>query len=143
MADSVRLAVAGTALAQAGAVGLGTAVSLLASTTFADVTGILAASALAVIGLFVIPMRRRQAKAQLREKIAAMRKDLMGTLTSQFEREVERGLQRILDSIAPYTRFVRAEQARIQETRTELEAVTAGLTGLKARLEAASFEPRA
>ena len=74
MAESVRMAVAGTALAEVGAIGLGAAVTALATTTFADVTGILAASALAVIGLFVIPVRRAQAKAAMRIKIEAMQR---------------------------------------------------------------------
>src|SRR5690606_20346639 len=77
MAESVRTAVAGAALAEAGAIGLGAAVAALASTTFADVTGILAASALAVVGMFVIPVRRRQAKATLAAKIETLRTNLM------------------------------------------------------------------
>ena len=55
LAGSVRDAVAQTALLQVSAVGLGTIVAVLASTTVADVTGILAAGALSVIGLFVLP----------------------------------------------------------------------------------------
>ena len=73
MADGVRAAVAGAALAQAGAISLGTLVTLLATTTAADVTGIVAAGTIAVLGMFVIPSKRAQAKAQLRERIAEMR----------------------------------------------------------------------
>ena len=62
MADGVRTAVAGAALAQAGAIGLGAIVTALATTTAADVTGIFAAGAIAVLGLFVIPSKRAHAK---------------------------------------------------------------------------------
>jgi len=83
MAESVRMAVAGTAVAEVGAIGLGAAVTALATTTFADVTGILAAGALAVIGLFVIPIRRAQAKTAMRARIETMRQQLVAALTTQ------------------------------------------------------------
>ena len=65
LAASVRETIAGGALLQVGAVGLGTAVAALASTTLADVTGILAADASA-IGLLLLPARRRKARTELR-----------------------------------------------------------------------------
>lgn len=135
MAESVRTAVAGAALAEAGAIGLGAAVAALASTTFADVTGILAASALAVVGLFVIPVRRRQAKATLRAKIEKMRTDLMASLTGQFDREVDRGVQRVQEAIAPYTRFVRSERERLTEIREDLSVVGRQLASLQDRIQ--------
>jgi hypothetical protein len=136
MAESVRMAVAGTALAEAGAISLGAVVTALATTTLADVTGILAASALAVIGLFVIPVRRQQAKDALREKIEAMRRQLMETLTHQFDREVERSTERVHEAIAPYTRFVRAEQARLVGLHSELTSLRDEIAGLQKRAQA-------
>jgi len=136
LAESVQMAVASTALVEVGAIGLGTIVTIIATTTMADVTGILAASAVAVLGLFVIPARRREAKKELREKIAAMRQQLMGTLTGQFDRELERSLQRINEAIAPYTRFVRAERDHLTETHDELTHIREGLARLKAQVEA-------
>ena len=49
----------------------------LAVTAAADFTGILAAGTIAVLGFFIIPNRRRDAKKDLREKIEAMREQLM------------------------------------------------------------------
>jgi len=135
LAESVQMAVASTALVEVGAIGLGTIITLIATTTMADVTGILAASAVAVLGLFVIPARRREAKKELREKIGAMRQQLMGTLTGQFDRELERSLQRINEAIAPYTRFVRAERDRLTETGNELTRIREGLARLRAQVE--------
>lgn len=135
MAESVRMAVAGAALAEVGAIGLGAAVTALATTTFADVTGIMAAGALAVIGLFVIPVRRGQAKAAMRAKIAAMRAQLVDTLTTQFDDEVERSVARVRDAVAPYTRFVAAERQRLEAARTGLQQATQDLGALQRRVE--------
>jgi small GTP-binding protein len=135
LAESVQMAVAGTALVEVGAIGLGTVVTILATTTMADVTGILTASMVAVLGLFVIPARRREAKKELRDKISAMQEQLMSTLTGQFNRELERSLQRINEAIAPYTRFIRAERDRLTEARDELNRIQGGLARLKAQIE--------
>jgi small GTP-binding protein len=135
MAESVQASVAGAALAEVGAIGLGAAVTALATTTFADVTGILAASALAVVGLFVIPVRRRQAKAAMRERVEAMRRQLMASLTGQFDREIERSLARVRDAISPYSRFVRTEHERLAAAQTELTALRDQLAGLQRRAD--------
>ena len=123
MADGVRTAVAGAALAQAGAVGLGAVVAAVATTTAADVTGIVAAGTIAVLGMFVIPSKRKQAKAQLRARIERMRTELMTDLRAQFEREVDRSVRGVIDAVAPYTRFVRAEHEKLTGIDRELEEI--------------------
>jgi small GTP-binding protein len=135
LAESVQVAVAGTALAEVGAIGLGAILTHVAVTAAADFTGILAASTVAVLGLFIIPNRRHEAKKELREKIAGMREQLMSSLTGQFDREIEGGLRRIDEAIAPYTRFVRAERDRLTGAHGELSEVTQGLVRLRARVE--------
>jgi small GTP-binding protein len=128
MAGDVQKSLTGAALAGVGAVGLGATVALVASSTAADVTGFLAAGLLFTLGLFILPHRRRKAKAELTEKIAAMRSDIMGALKSQFASEASKSRSKLADTIAPYTRFVRTESAR-------LEAEKAGLDDLAARVE--------
>jgi small GTP-binding protein len=138
MAEGVRTAVAGAALAQAGAIGLGAMVATLATTTAADVTGIVAAGTIAVIGMFVIPSKRKQAKAQLRERIERMRRELMTGLRTQFEREIERSVRSVMDAIAPYTRFVRAESGKLAEIDGELEEIAAHLTQIRHAIDRAA-----
>jgi small GTP-binding protein len=137
LADSVRVAVAGTAALQVGALGLGAIVTMVASTAAVDVTGILAASALSAIGLLVLPARRSGAKSELRAKVEAMRAKLLSALVVQFEQERGRSLQRLQEAIAPYTRFVRAERERLDEAEAELTRIRDGLGRLKAQIEAA------
>jgi small GTP-binding protein len=135
LADSVQVAVAGTALVEVGAIGLGAVLTHLAVTAAADFTGIIAAGTIAVLGFFIIPNRRHDAKKELREKIAALREHLMTGLTSQFDREVDESVRRIEDAIGPYTRFVRAERTKLTEVRAELDGVSQGLARLRARVE--------
>ncbi len=135
MAGSVQQAVTETAIVEAGAIGLGALLTALFSTVALDLTGILAATTLAALGLFVIPARRRKVKQELREKITRMREQLMTTLTRQFEEELERSLQRVREAIAPYTRFVRAERKHLTETQEALQRIRDGLNRLEGQIE--------
>lgn len=134
IAESVRVAVAGVALLEVGAVGLGTLLTLALSSTVADFTGILAASVVAALGLFVLPAKRRRAKADLRAKIEDMKGRLMATMTAQFEREMERSLHRLEEAIAPYTRFVRAERAKLEQVEGRLKDTLEALKVLRVRI---------
>ena len=109
----------------------------LATTTFADVTGILAAGALAVVGLFVVPVRRRQAKAAMRERIETMRRQLMESLTQPVRcaKWSEASIAFATRS-RPYSRFVRAEHERLAAAESQLTVLHAGLHGLQRRVEA-------
>ena len=128
-------AVAASAALEIGAVGLGAIVTALASTVAVDVTGIVLASVVAALGLFVIPARRRQAKKEMTEKVADMREKLTGSLKTQFTREIERSLQEINEAIAPYTRFIRAERGKLEDTQGKLETIKTEIDRLQARIE--------
>ena len=123
IADQARAAVTTAAAAGGAAVGLGTLVTLAASTAAADVTGILLASVVAALGFLVIPARRRKAKAEMQEKVSTLRAKLAEALRTEFERAQEQSRSRIDEAVAPYSRFVRAEQERWTEARATLGAL--------------------
>lgn len=135
MAEDVQKAVTGTALAGVGAVGLGATVALVASSTAVDVTGLLAAGLLFSVGLFILPNRRRKAKAELTGKIEALRTKIMTALKAQFETEAGRSRTRLTNTIAPYTRFVRTENDRLEAEKRELEGLAEKVTALQARVD--------
>jgi len=135
MAESVQTAVAGAALMEVSALGLGAIVTALATTQLADITGLLAAGTLAVLGLLVLPTKRRKAKRELTAKIQDLRQRLMKSLTEQFEQELERSVHRIRDAVAPYTRFVRAERQRLEEIHSELTTSRDALITLQGELD--------
>lgn len=134
MADDVSKAVTGTALAGVGAVGLGATVAMVASSTAVDVTGLLAAGLLFSLGLFILPHRRRKAKTELKERIAALRTEIMSALKAQFEVEAGRSRTRLANTIAPYTRFVRTESDRLDSEKRMFEDLASQVEALKARV---------
>ncbi len=135
LAEGAQQAVAASAAIEVGAIGLGTIITVIATTAAADITGVLMAGAVAVLGLFVIPAKRRQAKSEMKQKVGELRAQLAKALRSQFEKEIERSLQRINEAISPYTRFVRAERGKLQETEAELQQLLDQMDRLRGRVE--------
>jgi hypothetical protein len=135
IAEGAQSAVAASAAIEIGAIGLGAIITALATTAAADITGILVASLIAALGLFVIPARRRQAKTEMNAKITELREDLSSSLLSQLQREIDRSAEDIQQAIGPYTRFVRAEREKLEETRNRLLEIQTGLEQIKIRIE--------
>jgi small GTP-binding protein len=135
IANEIQGTFATTALAQAGAIGLGTLVVTLVSSAAADVTGILLATALAVGGFYVIPRKRRQAKQEFERRINQLSTHLKDVLTRQVHLELEQSTARINEAIAPYRRFVQSQQQQLNETRGELVAAEDALLRLRTEIE--------
>jgi hypothetical protein len=98
-----------------------------------DITGILAAGSLAILGFFVIPFKRKQAKDGFKEKMLSLRTRLLGALTTQFGNESENAIARLKDGVAPYTRYVRSEHERITRAEDTLARLRQTLSELRAR----------
>jgi hypothetical protein len=135
IAEHAQFAVTTSAALGAGALGLGALVTVIATTAVADVTGVVMASVLAALGLFIIPAKRRQGKTKLMERIAGVRSQLIQTLRGQFEKEINHSIERIQEAIAPYTRFVRGEREKMLETEGKLKELKLGIERLKGKLE--------
>jgi small GTP-binding protein len=138
LAASVETAVAQVALIEVGAVGLGALVLAILASAPADITGVLAAGTLAILGLFVIPYKRQQAKMQFRDKIETLRSRLMSALTTQFSGEAQNVVERMQNGVQPYSRFVRAERERVDKTLNTLDGLRQRLSALRARAEQVS-----
>jgi small GTP-binding protein len=123
IAEQARAAVTTAAATGGAAVGLGTLVTLAASTAAADVTGILMASLIATLGFLVIPARRHKAKAEMKEKMTALRERLARALRTEFEAAQTRSIERLERAVDPYQRFVLSERTRWQHAAETLRTL--------------------
>ncbi|HEX3244330.1 MAG TPA: dynamin family protein [Chloroflexota bacterium] len=135
LAESVRGAVAQTALIEVGAVGLGAVTMAILGSAAADVTGLFAAGIMAGFGFYVLPLRRRRARAQLAERVETLRERLITAMRAEFDRELDRTLQRVRDALAPYDRFIRAEHDETTELRQRMDTSLETLRALRTRAE--------
>lgn len=132
---SVQTALTQIAIAEVGAIGLGALLKALLVGATADATGLLAAGLLGVLGLGILPYRRNRAKADLRQKVADLQRQLSRVLHDAFAQEVERSIRRLHDAVDPYARFVRAEHERLQEVQRALDEIAAEVNALLAEVQ--------
>jgi hypothetical protein len=142
LALSIQGAVTQTAALEVGAVGIGGLVVAIATTRFLDVTGIVAAAIVAGYGLVILPNRRRKAREQFRENTDSLRMRLGEVVRRQFEVESNRSVERMREAIAPYTRFVRSEHARMTSAGEDLAALDAESRALKDEISAPGVGPK-
>ncbi len=135
IANEIQGTFATTALAQAGALGIGTLVATVITGVAADVTGLLLAAALAIGGFYVIPRKRRQAQRDFQGRIEALRSRLTEVLTRQVHLELGQSSGRINEAIAPYRRFVENQQQQLTDARGELVATEDALLRLRVEVE--------
>jgi small GTP-binding protein len=133
MAEEVRGAFGTTVFSGIG-LGLGAAMAGLVTGAVADITGVLLVSVAAFTGLYVIPNKRRQAKADFTRKVAELRRRLDESLTRQVHAAVGDAQERVNEAIAPYRRFVQVQQDQLHEARGELVATEDALLRLRAEI---------
>lgn len=61
----------------------------------------------------------------------------------QFDAELNRSVERMREAIAPYTRFVRTEHARMSRAHQDLAALDAETNALKGEISAPGVGPDA
>ncbi len=136
LAESVQNALTQTAIVEVGALGLGALLIASLHTLVLDVTGLLFAGALAAIGLYVLPNRRRKARDELRAKVADLQQRLHEALSTQFEQEMGRSRQAMQEAIQPYTRFIRNEREKLTSIAGELQGIEEDMRTLRAKIDA-------
>lgn len=135
LAISFRDALAQTALAEVGAISLGALVAILVGTVAADVTGILAATVFGGLALFILPLRRNRARKEFHQRTDALRERLLKVLNDQIEGELAHVEEQLHQSVAPYSRFVETERARLTELTDRLTDVDNRARVLRTRLD--------
>jgi hypothetical protein len=105
-----------------------------ASTVAVDVTGIVAASLLAGLGLFILPRKRRQTREEFRKRSSELEQNLVTVMNEQFEHELQRSVHRMESAIAPYSRFVRDQHAKQTTVKGELEQIVSDLKGMRFKI---------
>ena len=136
LSTDLRTAVAQTALAGAGGIGLGAVIVAVAgAAAAADITGIIAGVTLVSLGLYILPSRRNRAKRNFNGKMQELRTRLHNAMNEQFHKELNNSLNRVRDAIAPYTRFVRAEQQKTAEVQARLARLNNDVTKLRETIE--------
>jgi GTP-binding protein EngB required for normal cell division len=135
LADDAQTAVLQGGITSVGGIGLGALLAGIFGTLLADFTGILLGLTVAGVGFFILPRKRTSAKLELATKIRETRERLKEVLLREYTLETERAFARLREAVAPYTRFIRAEETRLEGARAELEGLGAKVGDLRTTIE--------
>ena len=135
LSQDMRNTVAQAAIAGASGVGLGAIIVAFVGTLAADVTGIIAGIGLLLLGYGIIPLRRKQAKQDFDAKMRELQAKLTASMSEQFRKELNNSVNRVQDAIAPYTRFVRAEQQKTEVVQERLQQLNQEILELRNEIE--------
>jgi small GTP-binding protein len=114
----------------AGALGLGYVLASIFTTVALDVTGIAAATVLFITSFFILPYKRKRAVEEFKAKLENLRREMGEVLKSKSDEEIDRSVENVREALAPYTRFVRAERAKIEERVSVLGQIIEQLNDL-------------
>lgn len=131
IAEDAQMAVAASAAIEVGALGLGTLITILASTASADFTGVFLAGMTAVLGFFIIPAKKKKAQSLFAKRIADLRSQLSETLMAEFVKQIDVIIERINTTIQPYSRFIRSEQNTLNQNGNSLNSYSEKIFSLK------------
>ncbi len=123
LSQDLRSSVLQAGLVSAGGIGLGAAIVAATTVAALDITGILTGIVLLGVGFYILPARRKRAKRDFNLKMDELRGRLHQAMSEQFRKELQGSTSRVQDAIAPYTRFVRAEQERTSAVLTSIAAM--------------------
>jgi hypothetical protein len=135
IANDAQMSVAASAAIEAGAIGLGTLITILATTASADLTGLLLAGLTATLGFFIIPAKKKQAKNAFNDKIERLREQLSASLSTEISRQLDVVVENIQSTITPYDRFVQTELVRFANAANGISEIESSIASIRTEIE--------
>ncbi len=128
-------AVAAGLAIEVGAIGIGAALTAIATTVAADILGIVAAFWVGVAGFLVLPYYKKKAQREFDEKIGEIETKLVNALQSEFTQEVEDQISEMNEATRPFERFVLASIETGQKQLETLDAIRTKIADCREELE--------
>lgn len=119
------------AATEVSAIGVGAVLILIFEALFLDITGILASSVLVTAGFFILPRKRKQAKAAFDTRIRELIGELDTSISQQFDAYMLEKFAELKETLSPFDRFCRSEHDELTAAQTELQALSQQLTSLQ------------
>ena len=96
--------------------------------------GVATAGAMAVLGTALLPLHRRRMLSKFDAQLEKLKEELDGALKLRMDREVHRISEKILESVAPFSRFVRLEVEKTSAAQESVRKTQVAVADLKSRI---------
>ncbi|GEM_PF-936995 len=134
LVDSARGAVAGVLGVQIGSLAIGAAVVSAFSSLIVDITGIVTAIAIMATAFVILPKKRKDAMKEFGTKVDTLIEELISSVGSQLERDLDTIKMQILDSLIPLKNFYKAQQKKLFESKKTIEGIEEKFAQIKNNL---------
>ena len=112
-----------TALAiEVSAIGIGAALTIIATTVAADILSIVAAFWIGIAGFLVLPYYRKKSQKDFENQMTEIKLRLTDSLTKEFKLEIDSQADHLNKAIQPFQRFI---QSAINRVQTQIQQITA------------------
>lgn len=106
----------------------------LLSIQMLDLTGMLAASTLALTGLVFVPMKKRSIRKGFEGQMLKLKGGIDNIISDNISTDMERINSQIIDSVSPYSRFVRMERTKVVHLQKEFGEVHRDIRSIQDRI---------
>ena len=131
LVDSARTAVASVLGVQVGSIAIGAAIVSSFSSLLIDITGIVTTIALVATAFAILPKKRRKAIKEFSEKVDQLTYEVVSSVASQEERDMDNLKIQILDSMMPIRNFYNMELEKIRDSVSKIEDIKKGLVNIE------------
>ena len=128
-------AVAAGLAIEVSAIGIGAALTAVATTVAADMLGIVAAFWVGVAGFLVLPYYKKKAQKEFDEKITEIENNLVNALQEELKKEVDDQIEEINSAIRPFERFVESSIDASQKQLDSLSEIHDKISELKSKVK--------
>ncbi len=124
-----------TALAiEVSAIGIGAALTLIATTVAADILSIVAAFWIGIAGFLVLPYYRKKSQKEFENQITDIKLRLTDSLSREFTSEINSQADHLDKAIEPFQRFVQSAIQRVQGQMQQMTAILKQISEIKTDL---------
>eukprot|EP01080_Neovahlkampfia_damariscottae_P002302 gene2302-2475_t len=129
--NEIKSSIYNTISIELSAIGVGTASYLLLPSLTFEITGILTASLIGVLGLYTIPMKNKKLKLEFKKNINFLKEKLKKEIKMQFNFDLNNSIQGINNSISPYSNFVKSELKSLKKQKEDLDILNDSFNKIK------------
>ena len=124
-----------TALAiEVSAIGIGAALTIVATTVATDILGIVAAFWVGIAGFLVLPYYRKKSQREFEEQITEVEERLIESLQTELNQEIQTQSHQMEQAISPFRQFVQNALNRISKQIQDMENLSARMQELRSKL---------
>lgn len=134
LVDSARNAIASVLGVQVGSLAVGASIVSAFSSFIIDITGVITTIAVMATAFAILPKKRSTAMKEFSQKVDELTDELVSSLTSQMERDIDNVRLQIIDSFGTLRNFHASQKKKLEKSLAEAGEINSRLKKTREQL---------